>query len=426
MIDKKINIDILNDYILQLEDVRKQYFESSDENYEFYKSKLIDKIIEVVNIYDGIIPNVSEAIWLRNYSEYRDIQSVLGILKWYKIKLKKDKRKINKFIKKRIEIVKSNIAILENSSPEEYIDFENNLFDEISITLNIFSEELYDLKDLLLFNQGSGIRDANTVIGKLRLNKYSSEELESEKLDQEFLIHASNIIGDTSSGLTGAEIIRLTTKYAVKFGVKIPITNSDFSGIVPNKRTALLNNINVFSGIEQFQILSELIENDKFKDNKEIADLKISLFKIYGSRFNVRIRESDLIIEVEHWLEPFQQSFSLYDSALTKYEENVYFRNILDDLRLSFELLLKQLLNNNKSLEKQINALGTTLKEKGVSVQIRNLISQVLMYYTNYQNDNVKHNDTSKNYEIEYIIEQTSVLMKFLIKILDDKNDTII
>ncbi len=55
----------------------------------------------------------------------------------------------------------------------------------------------------------------------------------------------------------------------------------------------------------------------------------------------------------------YPESAGLYQSALNKLNENRNERNILDDLRLSLELLLKSLLNNNKSLENQLNELGT-------------------------------------------------------------------
>ena len=88
-------------------------------------------------------------------------------------------------------------------------------------------------------------------------------------------------------------------------------------------------------------------------------------------------------------------------------------------MRLSFELLLKQLLKNQKSLENQKKILGTALEENNISAEIRNLITKVIDYYTKYQNEKVKHDDSSNRLEIEYIIEQTSVLMKFLIQVLD-------
>jgi hypothetical protein len=107
-----------------------------------------------------------------------------------------------------------------------------------------------------------------------------------------------------------------------------------------------------------------------------------------------------------------------YDSALTKYESGTFERNTLDDMRLSFELLLKYLLSNNKSLENQISVLGEKLKELNASVELRNMLNTVIDYYNKYQNGHVKHKDAVNPNEIEFIIELTSVIMKFLIKTL--------
>ena len=48
----------------------------------------------------------------------------------------------------------------------------------------------------------------------------------------------------------------------------------------------------------------------------------------------------------------------VYKSGITKYTAKNYERNILDDMRLSLELLVKQFLGNEKSLENQVSMLG--------------------------------------------------------------------
>ena len=111
-----------------------------------------------------------------------------------------------------------------------------------------------------------------------------------------------------------------------------------------------------------------------------------------------------------------------YESALSKYESGIFERNTLDDMRLSFELLVKDLLKNGKSLENQISGIGEMLKNAGASVELRNMVQQVIKYYTDFQNNHVKHNDAVNSNEIEYIIELTSVVMKFLIKITGGTN----
>lgn len=103
----------------------------------------------------------------------------------------------------------------------------------------------------------------------------------------------------------------------------------------------------------------------------------------------------------------------VYKSGITKYAEKKYERNVLDDMRLSLELLVKQILGNGKSLENQIPELGARLS--GYHKELKNLVVKTVDYLCKYQNQYVKHNDAVNPEEIDYIIEQTSATINFLI-----------
>lgn len=106
----------------------------------------------------------------------------------------------------------------------------------------------------------------------------------------------------------------------------------------------------------------------------------------------------------------------VYRSGINKYADGIYERNVLDDMRLALELLVKQLLSNQKSLENQLSDLGQALH--GYHGELRNLIVKTLDYLCKYQNAYVKHNDAVDPAEIDYIIEQTSATINFLISAL--------
>lgn len=106
---------------------------------------------------------------------------------------------------------------------------------------------------------------------------------------------------------------------------------------------------------------------------------------------------------------------TVYKSGITKYAEKKFDRNVLDDMRLSLELLVKQILGNGKSLENQTSELGTKLS--GYHTELRNLVIKTVDYLCKYQNQYVKHNDAVNPEEIDYIIEQTSATINFLIKV---------
>ena len=237
------------------------------------------------------------------------------------------------------------------------------------------------------------------------------------KLDDIFLSHACDVLAETNTGLTGKKIVEYSNLYATEFNrTIIPYKTYPFEA--KSKRNALKENISVFEAKEQFKIIKEMLELPQFQDNPNAEKLKRLLFKNYGYLATEKISDTELIQNTKHWLSNHEQSLKQYNSALAKYEGNIFERNTLDDMRLAFELLVKDLLGNNKSLENQINDLGSQLKEKGASEELRNMVVKIIDYYTKFQNNHVKHNDAINNDEIEYVIELTSVVIKYLVRVL--------
>jgi hypothetical protein len=114
-------------------------------------------------------------------------------------------------------------------------------------------------------------------------------------------------------------------------------------------------------------------------------------------------------------LKNFPEVARLYESALTKLNEGSLDRNLLDDLRLAFELLLKELFKNEKSLENQIPELGKYLKSSKNSPELTNMIIKLIDYYVKYQNEYIKHNDKVKETEVSLVLNLTSSFMNFLL-----------
>lgn len=233
-------------------------------------------------------------------------------------------------------------------------------------------------------------------------------------IDDSFLNYACDILGETSMGLSGTKIVEYCNSYAITFNRIIPFGSYPFDA--PNKRSALKENLRAFEAAEQFRIIKELCELSMFADNSAVADLKIKLYSRYGNLATEKISETELIQKTKHWLANYPLALKQYESALSKFEGGIFERNTLDDLRLSFELLVKDLLNNSKSLENQIGGICGILDRAGTSVELKNMVQKIIDYYTKYQNSHVKHNDAVNSNEIEYVIELTSVIMKFLIK----------
>lgn len=94
------------------------------------------------------------------------------------------------------------------------------------------------------------------------------------------------------------------------------------------------------------------------------------------------------------------------------------YRNALDTIRLTIELLVKYITKKDKSLENQQEYLGKYLKEqKGVTKSIRTLFFKMLDMYLKVQNNSSKHNlPTDLSYEeITLLMNQSTVIIKFLV-----------
>jgi len=178
-------------------------------------------------------------------------------------------------------------------------------------------------------------------------------------------------------------------------------------------------NLMAFSPEQQYKIIKELCELPQFSENKNIKDLKIKLISRYShlASSSVDTINKTLIEETKHWLGDYPNSLKLYNDALNKFQNNVHQRNLLDDLRLSLEILLKSIFENDKSLENQISFIGDFIKERKGSKELSNMFKKLLDYYSKYHNEYIKHNDAVIENEIEFIFEITSSFMKFLIRI---------
>lgn len=103
--------------------------------------------------------------------------------------------------------------------------------------------------------------------------------------------------------------------------------------------------------------------------------------------------------------------------AIHKYKHGIFSRNLLDDLRLSLELLLKSVFNNDKSLENQLGNVGRFVSEAGGSKEFSNMFSKLIDYYAKYQNTYIKHDDAVVEEEIEFVFEISSSFMRHIIRL---------
>lgn len=235
-----------------------------------------------------------------------------------------------------------------------------------------------------------------------------------------FINHAADVLGDTTSGLSGTEIVRALGAYAIEFDVAIPHPAYPFDA--PNKRTALSQNLMAFSAEQQYRIIQDLCDHPSMQvRNPEAArKLKLVLISRYGHLDSGGLGaelNQDLIDQTRHWLDMYPGALSLFNGALEKYKSGILARNLLDDLRLALEKLVQTLLGNSKSLENQIAGVGTFVKKRGGSIELSNMFVKLVDYYCKYQNTYVKHDDSVIEEEIEFVIEITAAFMKHFVRL---------
>ena len=183
---------------------------------------------------------------------------------------------------------------------------------------------------------------------------------------------------------------------------------------------------------EYLQIIFSMSEDIISNDIKEELYIKINeVVKLF--RINVIIikennkylllpqgaKELDkaLVMDVLIWLKDFNESREKFIEALKKFQNKDDIRNILDDLRFSFEKFIQELLGNTKSLENNKSEIGEFLDCRNINKEIKNLYIKVFDYYTKYQNENVKHSEKCNSNEVEFIIYLTGNLIRLLVNL---------
>lgn len=237
-----------------------------------------------------------------------------------------------------------------------------------------------------------------------------------DRIATPFLSHAADLL---ASHVGGAEIVRVTSAYAVDFPTELP--HPAYPYAASSKRVALLDNLRVFAAQQQYQIILELCDRVlSTGENRKVVELKLKLMTQYGhlaAEGKAGGIDQNLIVQTRHWLDEFPEVKKLYEGAIQKHTHGVFTRNALDDLRLGLEKLAQALFGNSKSLENQVPALGAFIKARRGSRELANMFEKLIDYYTKYQNTYVKHDDAVITAEVEFILEITSSFMKHLVQL---------
>ena len=241
---------------------------------------------------------------------------------------------------------------------------------------------------------------------------------------QNLITMASGTLNEVYSG---TEIATLFAEYGAEFNSSVPFISTPFPNFT-SKATAIQNNLQSFTEEQQFKIIKELCESVLAQNpaNKDVAKILKLLLKNYGSVYSNDKIDRNIINETNTWLTASSRAKEEFEKAIQSYDNSIYNRYTLDSIRLAFEFFMQDILKNSKSLENQPieGELLPILRKKGIPKEIINLVRLIIKGLISYQNENVKHSQTFTDLEVEFVIEQTSILMKLFAKIEKIENES--
>ena len=241
---------------------------------------------------------------------------------------------------------------------------------------------------------------------------------------QNLITMASGTLNEVYSG---TEIATLFAEYGAEFNSSVPFISTPFPNFT-SKATAIQNNLQSFTEEQQFKIIKELCESVLAQNpaNIDVAKILKLLLKNYGSVYSNDKIDRNIINETNTWLTASSRAKEEFEKAIQSYDNSIYNRYTLDSIRLAFEFFMQDILKNSKSLENQPieGELLPLLRKKGIPKEIINLVRLIIKGLISYQNENVKHSQTFTDLEVEFVIEQTSILMKLFAKIEKIENES--
>ncbi|WP_297815955.1 hypothetical protein [uncultured Lactobacillus sp.] len=206
---------------------------------------------------------------------------------------------------------------------------------------------------------------------------------------------------------TKQELIDLTQYFAKSVGKEVPLTDV----VDGTKREILRKNIGCLSDDEIFDFMSQLEKLSYIKYEEYLCE-EIDELLSYQDNGSSKSRGS-----ITDLLSCYPQKIkNQWRKACLFFDKGDY-RESLDDIRLTIELLVKEITRSEKSLENQKSNLGKFFKVKGINNQIVNLFWKMLDMYMNIQNDEAKH-DVPENLgheEITFLMNQASLIIRFLV-----------
>lgn len=220
-------------------------------------------------------------------------------------------------------------------------------------------------------------------------------------------------IEDKLGGIISVEdAVKLTQAFAKGVGKEAPIDDVREDPFISSE-DVLKDNIDCFSDDEIFEFMAQLQKLSYVKNYSEL-DEEITDFLSYQDQMNGSRKSRNNISSL---LATYPPKIRQQWIKAGVFFNNGDYRNALDNVRLTVELLVKNLTKSESSLENQKKNLGNFLEAKSIDTQIRNYVFKILNIYEKIQNDQAKHDvpESLSFEEVSFIMNQSYVIIKFLI-----------
>ena len=223
------------------------------------------------------------------------------------------------------------------------------------------------------------------------------------------LVLLNDVEDQISQHFSANELIDLTYEFAKSYNKSIPIDEPNYGSF--NKKELLSTNLNVLSDNEKIEFLSQIKYHSRLCEDDFLRD-EIDLLVKDASNGVIKARNS-----VSTLLETYSIDLKNQWQRTYRFYDHLDYRNALDNMRLTIELLIKRITGSEASLENQKSALGKFFEDKDISKEVSNLFFKMLDMYEKIQNHEAKHNlpQNLNSKEIKFLMNQSTVIIKFLI-----------
>lgn len=172
--------------------------------------------------------------------------------------------------------------------------------------------------------------------------------------------------------------------------------------------------------LESLYCISRVNESNDGKDltayptklyTAEEADTEINttLVAFYSTNDNKKTIEK--LKMVGSSLDSHPKSQCLYEEAIQNINAGGSNRSTLDNIRLSMEQYLQEVIGNKNVLENQEKPLKQFLKSKGATTEVVTSITQFLHSFYKYQDNNVKHDSNVKKEDVDYFLNMANAII---------------